>query len=181
MNTSPSVRCNLPLSCSRLMIVTTLLFVCPALVLAQGARVNSSTDVLSDPDRDNVELRERWFYRGRVAPARESAAELRYRAHRQKLFMRSVRARQASAGAAVGASPLAPAITWTSLGPAPLASDSTSQEFQDYGLVSGRTTAVVVDPADPTGNTVYVGGAYGGVWRSQNAAAGSYGNASAVT
>src|SRR5205814_10348543 len=69
----------------------------------------------------------------------------------------------------------------TSLGPAPLASDSTGQGFQDYGLVSGRTTAVVVDPADPTGITVYVGGAYGGVWRSQNAAADSYGNASAVT
>jgi hypothetical protein len=48
-------------------------------------------------------------------------------------------------------------------------------------LVAGRATAVVVDPADATGNTVYVGGAYGGVWRSQNAATGSYGNASGVT
>jgi large repetitive protein len=40
---------------------------------------------------------------------------------------------------------------------------------QDYGWVSGRATAVAVDPADATGNTVYIGGAYGGVWKSTNA------------
>jgi hypothetical protein len=181
MNTSPSVRCCLPVKCSRLMAVAILFFIFPTLILAQGAKVNSPTDVLSDPDKDNVQLRERWFYRGRVAPAGESSADLRYRAHRQKLFMRSLRAQRVSAAAAQGVSPLAPAITWNPLGPAPLASDSTGTGFQDYGLVSGRTTAVVVDPADPTGNTVYVGGAYGGAWRSRNAAAGSYGNASGVT
>jgi hypothetical protein len=36
--------------------------------------------------------------------------------------------------------------------------------------VSGRTTAVAIDPADPTGNTIYIGGAQGGVWKSTNAA-----------
>jgi hypothetical protein len=164
------------------LLVSAFLFVAfSPLMFAQGARVGSSTDVLSDPDKDNVQLREQWFYRRRAAPAGESAAELRYRAHRQKLFMRSVRAQRAFAAAVAGTSPFAPAIGWTSLGPAPLASDATGQGFQDYGLVSGRTTAVVVDPADATGNTVYVGGAYGGVWRSQNAAAGSYGNVSTVT
>ena len=30
--------------------------------------------------------------------------------------------------------------------------------------------AVALDPADPTGNTVYIGGAQGGVWKSTNAA-----------
>lgn len=52
---------------------------------------------------------------------------------------------------------------------------------QDYGLVTGRVNAVVIDPADPTGNTVYIGGAYGGLWRSANAASGSFGNTSDVT
>ncbi len=47
-------------------------------------------------------------------------------------------------------------------------SDATG--FQDYGLVTGRTTAVVVDPCDSTGNTVYIGGAQSGVWKSTNAA-----------
>ncbi|GAC1505212.1 MAG: hypothetical protein NVS1B11_02390 [Terriglobales bacterium] len=28
---------------------------------------------------------------------------------------------------------------------------------------------MAIDPADPTGNTVYVGGAYGGLWKSSNA------------
>jgi len=56
------------------------------------------------------------------------------------------------------------------LGPLPLASDASGVGQYDYGWVSGRATAVVVDPADPTANTVYAGGAYGGVWKSTNAA-----------
>ena len=53
--------------------------------------------------------------------------------------------------------------TWTSVGPAQIAS-------QRYGLVTGRVTSIAVDPADPTGNTVYVGTTGGGVWKSTNAA-----------
>jgi hypothetical protein len=59
--------------------------------------------------------------------------------------------------------------TWVPLGPAPLASDASGVGQQDYDWVSGRATAVAVDPADASGNTVYVGGAYGGVWKSTNA------------
>jgi hypothetical protein len=55
------------------------------------------------------------------------------------------------------------------LGPVPLASDATGDGFQNYDQVSGRATAVAIDPADPTGNTVYIGGAQGGVWKSTNA------------
>jgi hypothetical protein len=60
--------------------------------------------------------------------------------------------------------------TWTPLGPVPLASDASGDGFQDYHQVSGRATAIAIDPADPTGNTVYIGGAQGGVWKSTNAA-----------
>lgn len=56
-----------------------------------------------------------------------------------------------------------------SLGPAPLTSDASGFGQQDYDWVSGRATAVAIDAADSTGNTVYVGGAYGGVWKSSNA------------
>ena len=52
----------------------------------------------------------------------------------------------------------------------PLASDATGDGFQDYHQVAGRATAVAIDPADPTGNTIYIGGAQGGVWKSTNAA-----------
>ena len=56
---------------------------------------------------------------------------------------------------------------WTPLGPQPTAAT------QFYGNVSGRITALAADPCDATGNTVYAGGADGGVWVSFNALAGS--------
>ncbi len=40
-----------------------------------------------------------------------------------------------------------------------------------YGNVTGRITSVAIDPADATGNTVYLGTTGGGVWKSTNAAA----------
>ena len=52
---------------------------------------------------------------------------------------------------------------WTSVGPAQVASIA-------YGNVTGRVTAVVIDPADSTGNTIYLGTTGGGVWKSTNAA-----------
>ena len=55
------------------------------------------------------------------------------------------------------------------MGPAPLASDATGDGQQNYNWVSGRATSVAVDPADTSGNTVLVGGAYGGLWKSTNA------------
>ncbi|OWK40279.1 proprotein convertase P-domain-containing protein [Fimbriiglobus ruber] len=47
--------------------------------------------------------------------------------------------------------------TWTPVGPAP-----------DYGADSttARTTAIAVDPSDPSGNTVYIGAASGGIWKT---------------
>src|SRR5579871_2830556 len=65
---------------------------------------------------------------------------------------------------------------WTPLGPVPLASDATGNGTQDYHQVSGRATAVAIDPADPSGNTVYIGGAQSGVWKSTNAANGNANN-----
>jgi hypothetical protein len=59
--------------------------------------------------------------------------------------------------------------TWVPLGPAPLASDASGDGAQDYNWVSGRATSVVIDPADASGNTVLLGGAYGGLWKSTNA------------
>ncbi len=59
--------------------------------------------------------------------------------------------------------------SWVPLGPAPLASDASVNGMQNYNWVSGRATSVVIDPADTSGNTVLLGGAYGGLWRSTNA------------
>jgi hypothetical protein len=36
------------------------------------------------------------------------------------------------------------------------------------GTTSGRIGSIAVDPSDPSGNTVYVGAANGGVWKTTN-------------
>jgi hypothetical protein len=128
---------------------------------AQGLRREASLQE-SDHGQDHLAARAEWFVRGRSVPG-ESAAGLRYRAHQQKLQLRRWRTGM-RAGVAANTSYSTP---WTPLGPAPLASDAGTG--QDYNWVSGRATAVAIDPADPTGNTVYIGGAYGGVWKSTNA------------
>ena len=52
---------------------------------------------------------------------------------------------------------------WQPVGPNQVASIA-------YGNVTGRVTAVAIDPADSSGNTVYLGTTGGGVWKSTNAA-----------
>jgi hypothetical protein len=118
-------------------------------------------------DQDQPAQRAKWNMRGREVSKGESAAGLRLRAHQQKMAMRAQRIAAAQSQAAVlGGVPQG----WKPLGPAPLASDATGSGGQDYNWVSGRATSVLVDPADATGNTVLVGGAYGGLWKSTNAA-----------
>ena len=127
-----------------------------------------------------------WNQRGRTVPRGESAAGLRFRAYRQKMAMRASRATVAAANSAPSpmSSPhpliaknamsgapaaLSASTAWVPLGPAPLASDATGDGGQDYNWVSGRATSVLIDPADTSGNTVLLGGAYGGLWKSINA------------
>jgi hypothetical protein len=137
------------------------------LAFGQGAKLTAPSEPIREQDRDHPREREQWFMRGRTVPG-QSAAGLRYKAHQQKVQMRAKRAAIMKAQSA--AAPLASSSAgWTPLGPAPLASDASGVGTQDYGFVSGRATSVAVDPADQNGNTVFIGGAYGGVWKSINA------------
>src|SRR6266850_1992582 len=137
-----------------------------ASAFGQGSGPKTRQPFPIEKDRDEPEKRAHWNMRGREVLKGESAAALRLRAHRQKMAMRAQRAAAArGAGTAFGSAPQ----NWISLGPSPLESDATGNGFQDYHLVSGRATSVVIDPADTTGNTVLLGGAYGGLWRSTNA------------
>jgi hypothetical protein len=52
--------------------------------------------------------------------------------------------------------------SWQSLGPAAV-------ETANFGLVTGRVTALALDPSDATGNRLYLGTTGGGVWAAQNA------------
>src|ERR1700687_1307367 len=157
-----------PLSLSKLSTLTLFLllssFLLPSNAFAQGSKRKSLYDPIEENDKDRPDKRAEWLMRGRVAPTGQAAAALRLRAHQQKMAMRA--ARQAVAAKAGRSTTSATATAgWVPLGPAPLVSD---QSF--YGDVSGRVTAIAVDPSDTTGNTVYAAGASGGVWKSTNAA-----------
>jgi hypothetical protein len=116
-----------------------------------------------DPNRSQ---REQQFLRGRILPG-HPAAELLRHAYAQRLALRTAKSGSPRPQNSSG---------WTSLGPAPLASDASGVGQQDYNWVSGRATALAIDPSDPTANTVYLGGAYGGLWKSTNAATQSSAN-----
>ena len=143
-----------------LLIVT---FLSPSSAFAQGSKRKSLYDPIEEKDKDRPDKRSEWLMRGRVAPKGQSAAALRLRAYQRKMAMRA--AREAAAKAAGSTTAATASAGWVSLGPAPLVSD---QNF--YGLVSGRSTAIAIDPSDTTGNTVYAAAASGGVWKSSNAA-----------
>jgi len=146
-----------------------LVLIAPLPVAAQGAKQTVPETPVPDADADHVEQRAEWFAHGRVMPGR-SAADLRFRAYRAKLQMRAARrGAEALAASPNGQTQPAASLTWQPLGPVPLASDATGSGIQDYHQVSGRATAVAIDPADPTGNTVFIGGAQGGVWKSEDA------------
>ena len=53
--------------------------------------------------------------------------------------------------------------SWQPVGPGQVATAA-------YGNVTGRVSSIAIDPADATGNTVYLGTTGGGVWKSTNAA-----------
>jgi hypothetical protein len=156
--------CSLVLSC----LSTT------SIAHAQGAKQSVLGAPIASADRDHVKERSAWFLRGRVVPAKASA-ELRRQAYVKKMQLRSQRSSATAAMSQPRSSsgrppPSPPAGMWTPLGPVPLASDASGTGLQDYHQVSGRATAIAVDPADASGNTVFIGGAQGGVWKSTNAA-----------
>jgi len=135
-------------------------------VPSSGAQVATQGSEPRVPGIDHAQRRNEWFARGRVIRGKDSA-ELRRRAYQVEMRMRAQRAAALASGPNP---PAAPSGAWTPLGPVPLASDATGSGIQDYHQVAGRATAVAIDPADPTGNTVYIGGAQGGIWKSVNAA-----------
>lgn len=133
----------------KLVLASLLLANVSRLTAQQRPALNSSSAALS---------REHWKANGRLAPG---AADLRRQALQHKLQARTKRLAVSS--------PFAVQPGWASLGPSPLPSDASGTGIQDYGWVTGRVTSIAIDPNDPTGNTVFVGAANGGVWKSTNA------------
>jgi len=122
-------------------------------------------------DRDGPELirkREEWFYKQRSSVSGHIAAGARLRAfqHMQRMMEAEGKVRQPDGSYAAATAQAGPVVggAWSSLGPAPTTGGL-------FSPVSGRVEAIAVDPSDSTGNTVLIGGAQGGVWRTTDAGA----------
>ncbi len=145
--------------CLILVLFTNVLMFAQELTIPQRASLKTQ--------REQTAAREAWFRRGRTM-TNQSSAMLRLQAYQQKLQMRNQALKTKSQIGVIAADVVSE--IWQPLGPAPLASDASGFGQQDYGWVSGRATSVVIDRSDPSGNTIYLGGAFGGVWKSSNAA-----------
>jgi uncharacterized protein (TIGR03437 family) len=112
---------------------------------------------------DKAAAREEWFYSQREYPLGQIPAGARLKAIADiQNIQRTIRARRQTASAAGNASGASLAATmdaanWTSIGPRPTDAGSTY-------VTAGRVNAVAVDPRD--NNTVYIGAAEGGVWKT---------------
>ncbi len=102
--------------------------------------------------------RQEWFYHQRAYPLQHTPPGVRMRALNQKLAMQ-----QREAAAAQQAGVNINNSSWTLIGPEPI-----TYGFFGSSLTSGRVTAIAVDTSDATGNTLYIGGAEGGVWKTTN-------------
>ena len=122
-----------------------------------------------------IRKRAQWFFQQRAYPLGYIPADARIKAVREKAQLRQVNGTMlgrfaASEAVTVGTPtksfgnyPITISSTqWTPLGPEPTLSEN-------FGPVSGRVNALAVDPCDTTGDTVYAGGAEGGIWKTTNA------------
>jgi len=127
------------------------------------ARQVLSPEILNKREHESADLarrREEWFFRPRATENGHVPYALRLRAleehdrmiREQGTFLDHFASRLST---------INPSQTqWTPLGPQP-----TAATFF-FGNTSGRVNALAVDNCDPTGNTVYLGGAEGGVWKT---------------
>ncbi|MGB6746077.1 MAG: choice-of-anchor D domain-containing protein [Terracidiphilus sp.] len=101
----------------------------------------------------------------RVAEAQRFLAQRGWRpGHRLPQRGNTVRGNTGHGQAVTSLGQSAATPTWQPLGP-------TAVSTLSYGLVTGRISALALDPADATGNHLYVGTTGGGVWASSNAGA----------
>jgi hypothetical protein len=109
---------------------------------------------------DRAQQRAAWFLSFRQSRDGETPAAHLLQAWRQTRHMPVIRPRRRQLQAG---SPATLGGNWTELGPRP-------ETDPYYGAIAGRMTAIAVDIGkDPSGNTVYLGAADGGVWMSTNA------------
>jgi len=122
---------------------------------------------------DAIRKREEWFYKQRSSVSGRIPAGARLRAfqHMQRMMEaegKLVRRPDGSYAAVAPKAAIAPQASvtsaWTPIGPSPTTGGT-------FSPVTGRVTTIAVDPNDASGNTVLIGGAQGGIWRTTDAGA----------
>jgi hypothetical protein len=114
-------------------------------------------------EKEYLQLRDRQLRSQRGLDDLMNDPQARSRALRtMQLQEQSLRRMQSRSAASSGAAALGPS-TWSPLGPDPIPN---GQTITNTVAVSGRVTAIAIDATDTTGNTVYVGTAQGGLYRS---------------
>jgi photosystem II stability/assembly factor-like uncharacterized protein len=111
---------------------------------------NNPYDLAPDEIKNrNSFKRERWFYEQRMFPNNFIPQDAYKNAYEQR---ENLRQSQGFYNDNVN--------SWVSLGP-------TSGFYFNYGNISSRITTIIINPSNP--NIVYLGAAYGGVWKSTDA------------
>jgi photosystem II stability/assembly factor-like uncharacterized protein len=147
---------------------------------AQGTSTDDPDDLdkvsSTELDKDSAEQirrRDEWFYKQRSSVNGRIPAGARFKAfqHMQRMMLAEGKLVLRPDGSYAEVAPqslLSPqsavTSTWASIGPTP-----TMGGF--FSPVTGRITTIAVDPSDASGNTVLIGGAMGGIWRSTDAGA----------
>ncbi len=131
---------------------TVVLAACAFSLLSSLAFAQEREEREADP-----RARQEWFYHQRAYPLQRTPPGARLRALSQKLAMRQQEL------AAPQANPNISNVSWTLVGPQP-----TTYGIFSSSTTSGRVNAIAVDTTDATGNTLYIGGAEGGVWKTTN-------------
>jgi len=112
---------------------------------------------------DAIRKREEWFHKQRASAKGHipGGAHRRALEHMQSMMEREGKLVRRADGTMQEVAPqgFASSSAWSPIGPSP-----TSGGF--FSPVTGRITAIAVDPTDASGNTVLIGGAQGGIWRS---------------
>src|SRR5208283_1085996 len=85
-------------------------------------------------------------------------------AHMQRMMEAEGKLVRRADGSYAPAAQSSAGTSWTSIGPTPTTGGT-------FSPVTGRITTIAVDPTDSSGNTVLIGGAQGGIWRSTDAGA----------
>ena len=138
----------------------------------QSAAVQRRADLLRG--------RAKWFHDQRAYPFQHIPPGALQNAIEQRDRMRPARRAQTAPSTGQAVNPIVSFpgdALWHAIGPQPTNNPSGANTGNVFGgslgfpTTSGRVTALAVDTADATGQTVYLGGAAGGVWKTTDGGA----------